>query len=184
MQPQEQSIYTEITFDAEDIEAFRRGILTDRQSEKILRRKQQIRQVERGCLNPLFFLLGAPFALIFAAILLYTILSTGSRAYLIITILIVFGLIGALLVLFQLSRMQRTQKNLDIDLRNGRVATIAGRAAIIYEDDSSRTLYLTIKNIRMYAGWLGNFRLDNNESYRAYYLPESKILLAVENSIN
>lgn len=178
--PQENQIWSEIKFDEEDFETFRRGISTERQAEKILRRKQQIRQAETGCQYPLFLLIFAPFALIFGGFLLYVVISAGSRAFSIILILAAFALAGALLVLFQISRMRRAIKGLDVDLQNKRVVSATGQAKVIYEDDSSRILYLLIDNLTLFAAWFGDFKTDETQVYLAYFLPESKILLAVE----
>ncbi|MDQ6785265.1 MAG: hypothetical protein M3033_00400 [Acidobacteriota bacterium] len=179
MQQQEQ-LWTEIKFDEADIDAFRSGFLTNEQSEKILLRKEQIRRVETGFQLPLFLLMTAPFALIFGAILLCTVLSSGSRGFSLIIILAAFFIVGALLVLFQLNRARRTIKGLDADLRNKRVMSATGRPKLIYEKGSVQVLYLLIDNLTLLAGWFGNFKTDESRVYRAYFLPESKILLAVE----
>lgn len=176
-----EEFWSEIKFDAEeDLEAFRSGILTERQIEKILRRREQIRKVETGFQLPLFLLMTVPFVIFFGAIFLCALSSSGSRFLTLILILGAFLLVGAGGVFYQIKRARGMIKGLDADLQNKRVTRATGQAKLIYEKGSVQILYLLIGNLTLFAAWLGNFKIDENQTYYAYFLPESKILLSLE----
>ena len=178
---QEQSFWSEIKFDEDDFQSFREGRLSPQLTEKIWHRRRQVSKFEMGCGLPLFFALSIPFILFFGGIWIFVYRRGGDHFFAFSLITGIFLVVGAALALFVFRRISRLKRNFDLDLKIGRVSNTNGRAKVIHETNSPIKKYLVINKLWLHADWFGDFSINEEQNYRVYYLPESKILLGFEN---
>jgi hypothetical protein len=175
------TFWAEITFSEDDFQDFRRGTLTPAIKEKITRRRAQIRTYESGCGITILLAAGLPLLLFIALGFLATIGSAG-RFYKFAVVVAVITLAAGAWAAFIFRRVNQLKRNLELDLRNGKISAVVGCTKVIYGSDDSETekAFLEINKLKLVSNWFGDFSIDETRPCQAFYLPASKILLGIE----